>query len=59
VGWFKYQTTKAINAQRQTASEKVWQRSYYDHVIRNEHDYMEILQYIENNPIRWLELYKE
>ncbi len=31
----------------------VFQRSYYDHIIRNERDYLEILQYIENNPLKW------
>lgn len=32
----------------------LWQRSFYDHIIRGEHDYYEIWQYIENNPLRWL-----
>ena len=31
----------------------VWQRSYYDHVIRNEQDYNDICKYIETNPLRW------
>ena len=35
--------------------EKLWQRSYYDHVIRNETDYREIWQYIDANPLRWTE----
>ena len=30
--------------------EHIFQRSYYDHVIRNQQDYDEIWQYIENNP---------
>ena len=33
----------------------IWQRSYYDHVIRDEQDYWNIWQYIENNPARWCE----
>ena len=33
----------------------VWQRSYYDHVIRNERDYVEKAQYILNNPAKWCE----
>lgn len=32
---------------------KLWQRSYYDHVIRNQRDFEEIWKYIEENPIRW------
>ena len=34
--------------------ESIFQRSYYDHVIRNQQDYDEIWQYIENNPLKWL-----
>ena len=30
----------------------IWQRSFYDHVVRNENDYKDIWQYIENNPIK-------
>jgi REP element-mobilizing transposase RayT len=33
----------------------VWQRSYYDHIIRDETDYRRIAAYIENNPARWQE----
>ena len=32
----------------------IFQRSYYDHVIRNEQDYNEIWEYIENNPKKWV-----
>ena len=31
----------------------VWQKSFYDHVIRNETDYQMIWQYIETNPAKW------
>ena len=31
----------------------IWQKSYYDHGIRNQHDYTEILEYIENNPMKY------
>ena len=34
--------------------KKLWQKSYYDHVIRNQQDYDETWQYIENNPTKWL-----
>ena len=33
--------------------ESIFQRSYYDHVIRNQQDYNEIWEYIENNPRKW------
>ncbi len=32
----------------------IWQSRYYDHVIRNQQDYDEIWQYIENNPRKWI-----
>ena len=35
--------------------KKLWQKSYYDHVIRNQRDYDEIWEYIENNPVKWEE----
>ena len=31
----------------------VWQRGYYDHVIRNQSDYEDICRYIETNPTQW------
>ncbi len=31
----------------------VWQRSYYDHIIRNEKEFLQIYDYIENNPVNW------
>lgn len=33
----------------------IWQRSFYDHVIRNEADYLRISRYIEDNPAKWSE----
>ncbi len=33
----------------------LWQRSFYDHVVRNETEYREIGEYIETNPARWRE----
>lgn len=35
------------------AGNTVWQRSFYDHVIRNEEDYRMIWHYIDNNPAKW------
>ncbi len=32
----------------------LWQRSYYDRVIRNDFEYAEVLRYIEENPRKWL-----
>ncbi len=31
----------------------VWQRSFYDHILRNEDDYLLTVQYIDENPLKW------
>ncbi len=33
----------------------IWQRSFHDHVIRNEIEYLKIWQYIDTNPQKWEE----
>ena len=33
--------------------ENIWQRSFYDHIIRNQRDYDEVTKYIYENPMRW------
>ncbi len=50
---FKSAVTKQINQIRRTPSVPVWQRNYYEHVIRNEHELTRIRQYIANNPAQW------
>jgi REP-associated tyrosine transposase len=34
-------------------SKKLWQRNYYDHIIRNEKELNGVREYIMNNPMRW------
>jgi len=46
-------TTKKANLCDNTPGRKIWQRSFYDHIIRNEQDYLEIWRYIDQNPLRW------
>jgi putative transposase len=36
-----------------TNIETVWQRNYYEHIIRNEQSYQTISKYILNNPAKW------
>jgi len=31
----------------------IWQKSFYDHIIRNQHDYQQIWKYIDDNPLKW------
>ena len=32
---------------------KLWQRNYWEHIIRDEHEYQRISEYIINNPMKW------
>ena len=50
---FKSAVTKRINEMRRTPGATVWQRNYYEHIIRNEADYNRIAEYINHNPQRW------
>ncbi len=50
---YKSAVTREINRLRQTPGAPVWQRSYYDHIIRNEHALNAIRGYIWLNPARW------
>lgn len=58
IGQFKSAASKRINKLRGTPGTPIWQRSYYEHVIRNEDDLAEIREYIMNNLMKW-ELDKE
>ena len=48
---------KIINSIKSIVSKEIgysiWQRNYYEHVIRNEKEYYKILEYIEINPLKW------
>ena len=53
VGQLKTGITKEIR--RNYPDMDVWQRSFHDHIIRNQTGYEKIWMYIENNPIQWEE----
>lgn len=36
-----------------TLGRSVWQKSFYDHVVRNRQDYEEIWRYIDENPLKY------
>jgi REP element-mobilizing transposase RayT len=48
---FKGSITKQIG-------KPIWQKSFYEHTIRNQTDYNEIWEYIENNPLKWILTHK-
>jgi REP element-mobilizing transposase RayT len=53
IGAFKTVSTKQINLLRDTEGQIVWQRNYYERIIRNEPEMDRISRYIESNPTRW------
>ncbi len=58
VQWFKTMTTneyiRGVKYMNWTPfDKKMWQRNYYEHIIRNQKSYQNIAEYIINNPINW------
>jgi len=56
--WFKTMTTNEyIRKERKNGwppfDGKLWQRNYYEHIIRDNESLNEIREYIVNNPINW------
>lgn len=52
---FKAASTLRINRLRETPGGVVWQRGYYDRVIRGDAELAQVRQYIRDNPARWAE----
>jgi len=53
IAGFKSITTKRINQIQNTPGQSVWQRNYYEHIIRNERELNRIRRYVINNPPQW------
>jgi putative transposase len=49
----KARCTCMINQIRNTPGQPVWQRNYYEHIIRNDKELQEIREYIRYNPLKW------
>ena len=52
IAYFKYQSTKQVNRLRNSPGTKLWQRNYYEHIIRNELEINRIRKYIFKNPLQ-------
>lgn len=55
---FKTLTTKLYidgvkNGKFPRFNNKLWQKSFHDHIIRNEQEYLKISEYIQTNPLSW------
>ncbi len=55
IGAFKTVSTKRLNESRLTEGAPLWQRDFYEHVVRNEDELEAIREYIVSNPARWEE----
>jgi putative transposase len=54
VGSFKSAVTKRINEIQRTPGALLWQRGYFDHIIRDDRSMDRIREYIASNPQRWV-----
>ena len=61
LGAFKSLTTRRWNEMTGQAGEKLWQPGYYEHVLRDDNDFLSHWLYIEHNPEQWAkdEYYQE
>lgn len=53
MGYFKMNSSKKINQMLGSSGRPIWQRNYYERVIRNETELNAIRVYIQNNPSQW------
>ncbi len=58
IQWYKTMTTNEYirgvkNNNWQPFNKKIWQRNYYEHIIRDEKSYHQISEYIQTNPLKW------
>ena len=60
IQWFKTMTTNEyIKLVKQNKlpnfNKRVWQRNYYENIIRTEEIHLKVAEYIKNNPLKWEE----
>ena len=53
IGQFKSSVPKRLLSARLLEKGTLWQRNYYEHIIRNDSDLTRIRTYIANNPLQW------
>jgi len=50
---YKAAVTSGVREMVASRGMPVWQRNYHEHIIRNESAYLQIVQYIQKNPLKW------
>jgi putative transposase len=53
VGYYRMNVAKRINEIRNSPGIRVWQRNYFEHIIRDEKSRYLINRYIRENPLNW------
>jgi putative transposase len=53
IAGFKATSTRSVNRLRQSPGVLLWQRNYYEHIIRNDEEWDSLREYTENNPRNW------
>jgi REP element-mobilizing transposase RayT len=57
IRYFKARTVsdwlKLIELNQLNALASIWQRNYYEHLIRNEAEYLKFINYVKANPLNW------
>ncbi|MFA9404514.1 MAG: transposase [Anaerolineales bacterium] len=53
IGSYKSAVTRQINTIHNTPGAKLWQRNYYEHIIRSDNEMNRIRRYISQNPAKW------
>jgi REP-associated tyrosine transposase len=53
VGMYKAAVTRQINQSCRSPGGHLWQRNYWEHIIRDERELAEVRRYIAENPLRW------
>jgi len=55
IGAFKAGVTRTLKLRSGSIEHPIWQRNFYEHIIRSEVELNQIRDYIEHNPARWRE----
>jgi putative transposase len=50
---YKSVTTRKIHALKEFTGTPIWQRNFYEHIVRDQEDHDRIVEYIRNNPLDW------
>ena len=48
-----YKAAVTTRCRRAGYSEFAWQRNYYEHIVRDEHDLLRLRKYVQENPLKW------